>query len=314
MDGDSHPSTHEEILQHVIGAIPSDFKVEEALSKDLLGLSIKDRSAIEEEIHGVACSAVEETPELLDTSLRKFDLQLTLEAKYRRAKGEAHQKNEETYRDVLRNVDSMYSHSSEPKSNNHPDCYLNDPDIRLRFLRIDLFDSEKAVKRLVKFLELASDLFGDFVCERPIEVSDFSTHEEQEALRSSRCQLLPFRDRSGRRIMISCGSCLSELDDYLQDKIYMFMAWASALDVETQRNGKVVLLWPTSDNGVWEKKVLPNWTNIHTCERLHVALPVRCVSIHFCIPDTPIFRALSRVAVHRLDADRRKMLRIHFGK
>ena len=55
---------------------PSHFTVENTLSKELLKLSLNDRNAIEEEIHGVRCGAAEETPELLDRSLREFDSKL----------------------------------------------------------------------------------------------------------------------------------------------------------------------------------------------------------------------------------------------
>ena len=52
---------------------PSHFTVENSLNKEMMKLSFKDRVAIEEEIHGVRCGAVEETPKLLEESLREFD-------------------------------------------------------------------------------------------------------------------------------------------------------------------------------------------------------------------------------------------------
>ena len=108
------------------------------------------------------------------------------------------------------------------------DCYLNDPNIRLRFLRSEFFDSQKAVERFVLYLEFIQELFGDFVAERPISVNDFNdtntnsnnndikkstkikkeksqkrkdieqeSSTEMKALLNSRLQYLPFRDRSG---------------------------------------------------------------------------------------------------------------------
>ena len=118
-----------------------------------------------------------------------------------------------------------------PPSNDNllKDCYLNDPNIRLRFLRSEFFDSQKAVERFVLYLEFIQELFGDFVAERPISVNDFNDNDdsnnnnkdikkstknkkeksqkrkdieqesstEMKALLNSRLQYLPFRDRSG---------------------------------------------------------------------------------------------------------------------
>jgi hypothetical protein len=119
-----------------------------------------------------------------------------------------------------------------PPSNNNltEDCYLNDPNIRLRFLRSEFFDSQKAVERFVLYLEFIQELFGNFVAERPISVNDFNdtnttnnnsndnlkkstkikkeksqkrkdieqeSSTEMKALLNSRLQYLPFRDRSG---------------------------------------------------------------------------------------------------------------------
>ena len=50
--------------------------VDNLLSKELLQLSLKDRTAIQEEIHGVKCLAPEETPELLEASLIELAMAL----------------------------------------------------------------------------------------------------------------------------------------------------------------------------------------------------------------------------------------------
>ena len=50
--------------------------VDTLLSNELMRLSISDRNAIQEEIHGVRCLAPEETPELLQSSLCQLALEL----------------------------------------------------------------------------------------------------------------------------------------------------------------------------------------------------------------------------------------------
>ena len=57
---------------------------------------------------------------------------------------------------------------------------------------------------MVKFLDMVSELFGDFALRRQIQMSDFS-REEMQVFRVGHQQLLPYRDRSGRRIFALVG-------------------------------------------------------------------------------------------------------------
>ena len=150
---------------------PSHFTVENTLAKELLKLSFKDRTAIEEEIHGVRCLTPDETPELLRRTLREFDSELI-------GRKEGDPENH-----LLRNVISISSISSAEAEAAKAACYLNDQDVRLRFLRCECFAVTKAVQRFINFLELTSELFGDFVAERPIQLSDFKTKKEKKRFR-----------------------------------------------------------------------------------------------------------------------------------
>jgi len=87
------------------------------LSKELLELSLSDRNALEEEIHGVRCLAREETPELLQASLWKLAM-------------------------VLENDALIPQHEKEAylQSQRLPMTYINGNDFCLRFLRLTLFD------------------------------------------------------------------------------------------------------------------------------------------------------------------------------
>ena len=152
--------------------------VDSLLSRELLQLSIGDRSAMEEEIHGVRCLAVEETPELLQSSLHKLAMVL--------ASDEIIPRNEKTEYLISQTL---------------PRTYINDDDFRLRFLRFTRFDVVKAAKKIVRYLFLLEYLFGEQLLERPIQLNDFSKKELQ-FIRNGTLQFLPFRDRSGRRILV----------------------------------------------------------------------------------------------------------------
>lgn len=150
--------------------------VDDVLSKELLQLSLQDRNAINEEIHGVQTFARQESPEMLAKALAKMD-------------------------DEIRMIPRK---NAFDRSQQIPNTYINSPEFRLRFLRCELFDEKSAASKMVKFLDLLSELFGDFALRRPVQMSDFS-REEMQAFRVGHQQLLPYRDRSGRRIFAFVG-------------------------------------------------------------------------------------------------------------
>ena len=66
MDDNDSTTTHS-------AASPNAQSFDDFLSRELLKLSLQDRNAINEEIHGVRCLALSETPLLLETGLKEFE-------------------------------------------------------------------------------------------------------------------------------------------------------------------------------------------------------------------------------------------------
>jgi hypothetical protein len=152
------------------------------LSEALFSLSFEDRNAIEEEVHGVSCMAPEETRTFLEESLCKFHQELA-EIDHKPA----------------------YDRAQELREGNppgRPSSYIHERGFKLRFLRCELFDARKAANRYCKFIDVSLELHGETALERPIRMSDLG-REEMTMLREGSSQVLPYRDRSGRRIM--CG-------------------------------------------------------------------------------------------------------------
>ncbi len=150
--------------------------VDDILSKELLQLSLQDRNAINEEIHGVQTLAREESPELLSQSLAKMETEISI----------------------------IPNKNAYDRSQQFPHTYVNSAEFRLRFLRCELFDVKNAASKIVKFLDVVSELFGDFALRRQVQMSDLS-REEMQVFRVGHQQLLPYRDRSGRRIFALVG-------------------------------------------------------------------------------------------------------------
>ena len=153
-----------------------DRQLDGLLSRELMQLNFQDRNAINEEIHGVQTLAPEETPEMLTAALD----------------------------DLSREISFLQKKTAFDMSQEYPNTYVNSADFRLRFLRCDLFDSKKAAERMVQFLDLLYEVFGDYALRRPIQMSDF-TREEMQVFRTGHYQLLPYRDRSGRRVFAAVG-------------------------------------------------------------------------------------------------------------
>lgn len=321
---------------------PPDFSMDDSLSKELLKLSFEKRNAIQEELHGVRCLAPEESEELIRDTMADFDRQL-MERKLllqqqiniNNATGPSNSNNNNNRRrnsrtmttNVLRNVRSIahdpanINSSSKNRVGFAGGCYLNDPGVRLRFLRCECFEVSKAVDRLVNFLELGVELFGDYVADRPPRISDFGTRKEEVALSNSRNQYLPFRDRSGRRVFVGVGSCDFNIDFDLRYKIMLYLHWSASEDVETQQKGVVIIAWPTNESEgddalSWEATIRPGFNaRLRTLQKkLEKAMPVRVVCLHTYFPDTPFFRAMSTLYYVGMSPRERILYKAHFGE
>ena len=243
---------------------------------------------------------------------------------------------EYNHKQLLRNIRST---STPDNNNNHVGlfqqqeyqqqqqqqnyCYLNDPFVRLRFLRCECFNAFKAVQRMIHFLELTSELFGDYVADRPIRLSDFNTRQEEVALRNSRNQYLPFRDRSGRRVFVGVGSCDLDLDPDLRYKIITFLHWVTAAedDIETQQKGVVIVAWPSNEDGEnskrsWEQSIRPKFNQRlrYLQRKEEKAKPLRVTSQQVYLKDTPFFRAMSTLYYIGMNSDHRLIFKAHYGE
>ena len=374
---------------------PSHFSIESDLADELLKLSFRDRVAIQEEMHGVQCRATDETPELLEEALSKFDTlimekKLALEYELQQVKQQQQQLQLQSQpqqhspqqqkpqttahtkkrKNLLRNVRHIsvdqqkqqldaanfanFASTPEPgklpstntnkvnvnshhtihsnnntlhNNNNNKYCYLNDPNVRLRFLRSERFDVPRAVQRFCGFLELTEELFGDYVADRPIRISDFNTRKEEVALQHSRNQYLPFRDRSGRRVFCCVGHCGVELGPTLLYKTMAFLHWVASEDIETQQKGMVIVIWPTDEEPTttvddksslfsWEKSIRPKLST--KIRRLHQQLtdsmPLRVTSRHAYYKDTPFFRTISALYYIGMNSHQKSVYKAHYGE
>ena len=151
--------------------------IDSFLSKEMASLSFQQRNLMQEEFHGVASMEVEETPELIHSSLQKLE------------------------EEIQKIPDKpAYDKALELDGGN----YVKGQDFRLMFLRAVLFDIPKAAKRLVAYTRLLFKYYGEKGLQRPLRYDDLS-REEQGLIRAGYMQVVPQRDRSGRSINFHHG-------------------------------------------------------------------------------------------------------------
>jgi hypothetical protein len=257
-------------------------------SRSLMNLSFNDRSAIEEEIHGVTCMAFDETPEMQEDFLLKFDAELAQTEKkpgYDRAQ-ELLQSNSAT----------------------HSTCYLASREFKLRFLRSELFDVPKSVSRFVRCFDFLLEHFGEYALKRPIRLSDFNK-QEMSFLREGQYQLLPYRDRSGRRMYSITVNNRNEVPKRVLLRCFFYLWYVicggsdtsnnDLNNVETQRKGVVVVAMPSQmhlEYGVNENLLHKvNFIRNRAAMNAFAAevIPIRLAAIHLCFPKNTFTQIVS---------------------
>lgn len=256
------------------------------LSRELTGLSVKERIDIQEEIHGVRTPPPEETLDLIETGLAEMERALT---------------------EMDPSQKQMYLHMQEQRTQNA--LYIDAADFRLQFLRCEQWNAKKAAKRFAAFLQVAVDNFGYYALERPILISDF-TDKEMKQLRKGEIQLLPFRDRSGRRIVAMVSNIGLGMDPTAKVKFCLYMAQVMNQDLESQQKGFVLVMFSGDHAGF----KLPNEGDDRAAKQLQESFPIRYSALHGCFPDTPVFRIMQAIQTLASSKDHRLRLRFHVGR
>jgi hypothetical protein len=141
------------------------------IAEDLYKLSITERERVLFDLHGVSV-AFEETPEMIACRLAELEMKISM-IKKKPAYATAKAKNPE---------------------------YVGNRNLRLKFLRAESFDSQRAADRLVRFFESKLELFGEDKLAKDITSKDLD-QEDRAHLEKGQMQVLPLRDRAGRVVV-----------------------------------------------------------------------------------------------------------------
>jgi hypothetical protein len=167
--------TNQQQEEEVIAVRPET--IDTLLAQELNQMTFQEREHIHEEIHGVHTLAVDETkPEFVSHKLRLLE----------RAISDLVPPSQKVAYDEAVRLNSSY--------------VKDETNFRLPFLRAELFDTAKAAFRLTRFLDFMYDLYGPDALMRPMTLADLSPID-MKLMKEGCFQVLPGRDRSGRRML-----------------------------------------------------------------------------------------------------------------
>jgi hypothetical protein len=143
-----------------------------ALAREMNELSVKERGKVLDDIHGVAENQ-EETPEFVATCLKDMDVALSTIPKAKRKALDR----------------ALFFKPSIQK----------DANFKLMFLRADVYDAQKAAKRMARYFNEKLLLFGEDKLVKKITLDDLA-EEDIKRLNFAGCVILPNKDQTGRPI------------------------------------------------------------------------------------------------------------------
>jgi len=153
-------------------------------ARELNNLSQSEREDVFNDIHGVPSLIVEES-NYLQEKYRQFENALARElAREEEINTEERGSLCEAYKQALL-IDPSY---------------VQDSDLRLAFLRAESFDHVRTARRYLTFFREKLELFGPSLLCRKITLRDLDS-ADLRVLESGRLQLLPQRDKAGRKIL-----------------------------------------------------------------------------------------------------------------
>jgi len=330
-----HPNKHYEKIRdedhHSVSLLEQQHSVDRLLAKELNQLSFRERNEINEEIHGVSTLyTVDETPELICQSLEQLRFELNNHVPMHSKM--AYERSQQIYKENLQirepcSVSSLSGSISSLNKISIPKSYVNDPDFLLLFLRREKFDVRKTALRLVNFMELVYELWGEkALTEKTWQSQTHLDPFEREVLRTGTMQVLQGRDRAGRRILGNFADDNSKLTVENRLRLSLYCAMAVLDDVETQKKGAVGVT-------MWHNVSIDDFQGRGQChKRLSNSTPIRLSAIHLCLPhdntsattdsnaknlrrtaNPKLLRLLKAMFVVSIGAEFRPHLRVHVG-
>lgn len=252
-------------------------EVEQDINRNLYSLSMKDREAVFNDIHGVS-EDMNETPEMINLACAQLEMEVCKD---------------------------KFSSSSMRLVFQTAPTYIRS--LYLRFLRNDSFQISQTAERMKRHFDVKLELFGIDRLNRDISLADF-TPDDRRTLEHGFYQLLPKRDTAGRAIFMKIWYHQFFVEKINVSRIFWYILNTAAIDEETQKKGMVFVLYNVASD--WIKRM--DVDLFLRILKVRNASPIKLMGAHYCFKD-PAFGALINIVNQTVERPIRVRTRMHRG-
>eukprot|EP00980_Cylindrotheca_fusiformis_P017879 scaffold5672_cov97-Cylindrotheca_fusiformis.AAC.2 len=277
---------------------------ESMLAKTMSSLTFEEQQVAIHDIHGVS-EITEDDPRMIEEKLAEMEVELSKIS------------SKDAYL-LAKEISPGYGKLCQPLSEidvlpvlittlNKMSFEVCNKELRLLFLRTDLFNSRDAAVRFVRFFALKLRLFGTEKVGKDILMSDLGP-EELEFCRFGGSRWLPHRDRAGRAVLFVLPNMSNR--KFSVDCRFRVLLWTCfnvLRDKETQRKGLVLVLFNVGASGSFDPQLLYN------AREIVQSFPSRLIGFHICY-DNPMRRPVISLVIAALDKFITARCRSHYGK
>ena len=183
--------------------------------------------------------------------------------------------------------------------------------MKVTCLRAESYNPTKAAQLMIRFFHRKLQLFGFKCLAREITIQDLIDYDPkaEDMLRNGLVGLLPYRYRAGRAIIFIDGFVNGECTSTdLVMRVVFYMCLVPLRDIETQKEGVVLIYYGVDQAGYYEGRSVEFWYNWN-------ALPWRNVAFHMCMgPNSPYHVPGLTIIFNRFRSRNASRSRLHTGK
>ena len=182
-------------------------------------------------------------------------------------------------------------------------------EIKIMFLRAELYEPRKASERLLRHFTFKFELFDEdeSMLVKDVSVNDL-TSEERDILQQGLVTLLPHRDRAGRAVFMVHGrtnqSCLHNTT--AAKAFFVFAMSVLRADIDTQRHGFVGIFYAIGQTSYHKGR-------FQLFVKMGFALPWRLVARHLCRESAGLFVSVLEYYIRKLPNTMITNFRMHIG-
>jgi hypothetical protein len=178
--------------------------------------------------------------------------------------------------------------------------YVTDRNFRIMFLRAARYDPEAAAKRIVETLDIKRSIFGPAKLAKKVTLEDLE-EEDIEYLESGAVQILPSKDTSGRKIVLTLSNLrnIECPESELRARFYLFMCLAES--EETQIDGITYIYYEIDTPYKPDSSSTLLWNQ-----------PIHYGSVHGCFDSGNLFAQHSNLVLNT-PISVRPRCRVHYG-